>query len=35
MRLFKAGLRQDPTRLIALTKGSLTKPTDLHDKIDY
>ena len=35
MRLFKAGLRQDPTRLVHLTKGRMAKPTDLHDKIDY
>lgn len=35
MRLFKAGLRHDPNRLVNLTKGRLGKPSDMHEKIDY
>jgi len=35
MRLFKAGLRQDPNRLVNLTKDSMNRPSHMHDKIDY
>lgn len=34
-RMFKAGLRQDPTQEVRTLKGSLNGPTDMHDKIDY
>lgn len=35
MRLFKAGLKQDPNRLVNLTKNSLNRPSQMHEKIDY
>jgi len=35
MRLFKAGLRQDPDRLENLTKGLWNRPAMEHDKTDY
>lgn len=34
-RLFKAGLKHDPKYLVHLTHGRITKPSDLHDKMDY